>query len=432
MYIPRIPYFHVVPDRVTIEPNMPCHFVASFQPKQIGKQVQNLNILLVNENYSIPIKMLGVANEIEEKTVKKRGPECLPDNFDEEKKYVDQDNLFQPKKGLEGSTKVDRSLPQWLENTDEEFLRSYQNKQAFTEYLKNSRNTRVKKEKDKQIKVKYDQIQEILKEKGIGTEKLIASAGADQQQKGLDSDDEGQAKPPRDLEFEVGLVDTHLDAPQLKLPEAKDLLYVVKPVGEYEPYRKGKDDKSSIDDERSAKPDDNRKDYLPDPKELPKKIFDSEPKNHAEIRDCQAALTGEQLQKITAGPLYIDYGPVNQKSKISRAFYVRNELRNAISVRLMIDKDKQPELKDSYLKPQIIPSSQTAGFIVTIQSHVLAPFRQNVKYVINEKHIFEFQVVASIEHVKLELSRTQFKLQFADDKAEMVTTDVRAPAQHTA
>lgn len=35
---------------------------------------------------------------------------------------------------------------------------------------------------------------------------------------------------------------------------------------------------------------------------LIKKKFKSEPQTQNEIRDCQVELSGEQLQKITAGP----------------------------------------------------------------------------------------------------------------------------------
>ena len=47
-------------------------------------------------------------------------------------------------------------------------------------------------------------------------------------------------------------------------------------------------------------------------------------------------------------------------------------------------------MKLSYLKPQIIPSTQTAGFEVTICSEKLGDFKEHIKYIINEKYEFEF------------------------------------------
>lgn len=44
-----------------------------------------------------------------------------------------------------------------------------------------------------------------------------------------------------------------------------------------------------------------------------------------------------------------------------------------------------------------------AIFEVIIQSNKLQDFKSSVKYFINEKHCFEFLVIASIEPVNLEL-----------------------------
>jgi len=53
-----------------------------------------MQILLLDGAYKLELKMLGKALDIGEKTFDKRGPEILPENFDREKKYVDDDNLF--------------------------------------------------------------------------------------------------------------------------------------------------------------------------------------------------------------------------------------------------------------------------------------------------------------------------------------------------
>ena len=48
-YFPRIPYFHVKPERATIRPKETSHFIATFQPKQIEIHKGVLNIELVNK-----------------------------------------------------------------------------------------------------------------------------------------------------------------------------------------------------------------------------------------------------------------------------------------------------------------------------------------------------------------------------------------------
>lgn len=210
---------------------------------------------------------------------------------------------------------------------------------------------------------------------------------------------------PKDLEFEVGMINTRLDSPHMKLPEAKDRLFVTKPLMSYEPVHQ----------------DDEVKKFDPDPNERVKKKFPSEPNNHAEIRDISQTLSGDQLQKVFAGPVYIDFGSVHVKSKMTKTFFVRNDLRTAISVRIIVDRD---ELKETYQKQQIIPSSQLAGFEVTICSLNLGSFRTNCKYIINERHLFEFQVIASIELVRLELAKTNLKMLFTEENIEMSTSEM--------
>jgi hypothetical protein len=47
-----------------------------------------------------------------------------------------------------------------------------------------------------------------------------------------------------------------------------------------------------------------------------------------------------------------------------------------------------------------------------------------VKYIINEKHIFEFLVTANIDPVQLDLSKQSLKFSFAEDNIEMETNEV--------
>jgi len=44
-----------------------------------------MHILLLDGAYKLELKMLGKALDIGEKIVNKRGPETLPENFDNEK-----------------------------------------------------------------------------------------------------------------------------------------------------------------------------------------------------------------------------------------------------------------------------------------------------------------------------------------------------------
>jgi hypothetical protein len=195
----------------------------------------------------------------------------------------------------------------------------------------------------------------------------LGGAGKDQLNHSDDDNAGADKGPPRDLEFEVGMIRGREDSPKLKLPEAKDTLFVTKPIGDYEPIKSSATGKTDAGMNSSqgvglAK-------FDPNPDQVwKKKKFNSEPKNHAEIRDISKPLTGEELQRVMAGPTFIDFGQVHVKSQKTKTFFIRNDLRTSISVQLFADND---ELKYSYLKPQIIPSSQTAAFEVTVCSSQL-------------------------------------------------------------
>lgn len=255
---------------------------------------------------------------------------------------------------------------------------------------------------------------EKLKELGFSqnTNKRMLEHGSGQVS---DDDDNGKGSVPIDYEFAVGMIENGIVEPQLNLPEAKDTLYVTKPIDKYEP----------------AKPtkliDGKLKQFNPDPNTTNKKKFPVEPKTHSEIRDTTMELSPEMLQKIEAGPVRIDFTNVYIKSKMSKTFYVKNDLRTSISVRLYTDKD---ELSLSYLKPQIIPSGQVGGFDVVICSKGLGQVKQNIKYIINERHIFELMVTAQIDPVALELSKQSIKFTFAEDNIELETNETLKLTNH--
>lgn len=62
-----------------------------------------------------------------------------------------------------------------------------------------------------------------------------------------------------------------------------------------------------------------------------KKAFPQEAQTHKEKREVAMELTGEELKKIQAGPVEIDFGNVFVKSEIARTFHIKNDLRTSIS-----------------------------------------------------------------------------------------------------
>ncbi|EWS70940.1 flagellar associated protein, putative (macronuclear) [Tetrahymena thermophila SB210] len=398
----KIPYFTLSPATAVINPQSKAVFVASFQPKAVGSFQKNMQILLFNGAYKLDLKMLGKALDISEKTITKRGPETLPENFENERKFLDEENLFQTRTKKQYEDRINE-IPDWVvNNKDPTVMDSYMNSKKYDDVLREHRKERLQKEKDKIVAAKYEEMIEKLKQLGLAPDQ-------DGQNQGAESDEEGKggkfADAPIDYAYEVGMIQNRLDTPELPLPISNEPLYVNKPIGKYEPY---------------AQNQENMKSFNPDPNVIIKKKWHSKPQNHKEIREISMKLQGEQLQKIFAGPVFIDFGPVYVKSTIQKTFTIRNDLRTAISCRLIVDSD---ELQGSYQTLQIIPPSQVAGFDVVLKNNTLGQFRNNVKYIINEQHAFEFQVIADIQLVKLELSRVQIKMSFFEDNHEMITKE---------
>mgnify|MGYP001810651586 CR=1 FL=1 len=104
-------------------------------------------------------------------------------------------------------------------------------------------------------------------------------------------------------------------------------------------------------------------------------------------------------------------------SRVTKSFQEKNDLRYSIMVRLEVE-DK--ELEGTYLKPQIIGSSQVGTYEVSFCSSEKRNFKFYVKYIINEIHKFEFMVVAEVVQVDLEISnQTPMKFLFDDTNTSL-------------
>ena len=138
-----------------------------------------------------------------------------------------------------------------------------------------------------------------------------------------------------------------LESPRLHNPDEEKFLFVTKPIGNYEPAE-----------------DLMNKLFLPDPN-MRCKPLPSKPSTHFVMRDINLTLDGHMLKKIHAGPKIIEFGEMFIKSMGEKFFFVRNDMKNAISVRLLLD---DHSISMSYEKPQILMSGQTAGFRVNFRS----------------------------------------------------------------
>jgi len=122
-----------------------------------------------------------------------------------------------------------------------------------------------------------------------------------------------------------------LVSPLLKLPPSQDILWVVKPIGKYEPQYLEENTHISI----GKTPEDD-----PESVNLIKKdkenITNEIPRTHQEIRECNMELKGEDLQKIQVGCKELKMGQIFKNSENAKTFWIKNNHRNYIFVKLDI------------------------------------------------------------------------------------------------
>lgn len=396
-----------------ISPNEKIEVGVSFNPKNLGIFNLDCKLFFLSKQYHVSMKLVGLCINLGEKPKKVRGLESLPESFVRERKTLDQTLALTV--GGKGGEGMSRMLLSWenLANSKElmeqmysqysskfmtsanpdELIYRHINRKIYNDYMRSSRFKREQKLTRLKIDQKMSDLNSKLKEMGVLKDKSTLSED--------DDEDLSKKRPeaPIDPEFYFGIRGKGQYSPKLALPEKKDTLYVERPIANYEPFRVT---------EAQA--------FIPDPLAPLRKKFSSEPKSHKEIRDSNLELNGEMLQKVFAGPKQIDFGMLFVKSTVSRTFTVRNDLRNAIKVRL---ESELEELNKSYLKVQIIPAGEIATFDIIICSRSPQEFKTTIRYIINERHKFEFEVYALIEPVTLEPDQLNLNFRFLDDNNEM-------------
>ena len=208
-----------------------------------------------------------------------------------------------------------------------------------------------------------------------------------------------------------------LDSPRLKLPDPKDTLWVVKPIGQYEPIYMEENIKKQI----GKTPED-----MPDDLEIKKvtgNVTGEIPRTHQEIRECNLELSGEDLQKIQVGAKELNFGQVFKNSEKTLTFWVKNNHRNFIFIKFEIDSN-MPDLQRSYPKSHVIGPGELYGFKIIVYSNTIKKNIYPVKYTINYKHSFKVKVLAEIILVKLELQNSLNKFAYRNDKLEKDKVDM--------
>lgn len=118
------------------------------------------------------------------------------------------------------------------------------------------------------------------------------------------------------------------ESPKLQIPEVKENLWVLKPIGKYEP-------------ESLYENNDTGKDIMDTNKRPSEKLPSLNPTTHKEKKDCEMELDGFALQKIIVGTKEtreIDFGDVFKNSEMYKTFWIRNNSRNHVFVQLDLER----------------------------------------------------------------------------------------------
>ena len=467
----KIPHFSVLPNKGVIKPTYnpqePSRFTVNvfFHPENLGKFADILVMKYVNNMYEIPIRIFGICKASTKLNVH------LNNKFGRTLPVID---------GHSGNkTKSQRKIESMINNTNYIFGQTTQAikvpdelAQDFTKktYRKIDPNLRIKKfhqslfnellskvKKSDDIKGNSDKgynpsselinnfeknfqvYRDIYNHKSIANEELtkmrrerrlqkqrtlVALMNRTKSKENIsDQDFEkdnvktksylGLHKKTTSVDDLSKLVGNRLVSPLLKLPPPHDTLWVVKPIGKYEPTFLEESIQKSI-----GKTPDDAPDSFDSNKKDKESITGEIPRTHQEIRECSLELKGEDLQKIQVGCKELKMGQVFKSSEKAKTFWVKNNHRNYIFVKLDIDSNNLPDLTRTYPKSHVIAPGEMQGFRIVVFSSVVRKSIYPVRYTINYKHSFKLKVYAEVILVKLDIQNAFNKFTFRNDKYE--------------
>jgi hypothetical protein len=413
---PNVSVFYVEPSRIHLKAGEKTTIKVYFRPRSLGKFIRKVDFI-INGNFLVAVTLVGIASEIGLKQKKLTGP--LQVDFDtyDEKTYMEKLNReaenqngervdsegLGPLKGVKSNQKgrsrtaypfkPNPKLMKVADTTQESEIplipTANQNLETYDQYQMQKFNSKVAN--DYLTQQRMDR--EMMKKRGY-------IVGQTTMRNDRIKSYVGKASQGTAENFMTTNIGTdRLESPKMNIPFESDTLFVMNPISTYEPY-------SMYDFSANFSPD-----YV-NPNVYPEK-----PESHAEARDVNSELTGEELQKLQVGPTKIDFGSIFLKSTETKYFQIKNDLRKPIMARL--DIEGYNELQDSYQKPQIIPSGKTASFKVCFSSQGQQLFENMVTYTINEKQNFRIFVRAQVTQVLLRLSKSEEEFIFEDEQVEM-------------
>ena len=470
----KIPHFKVEPNKGKIKPSNGDEISTVsvniyFHPENIGKFNDVIIFKYINNMYEIPIKIYAICKGEQKYNYLKRMSSSTDINtVNNNKKYLQYFNLNinknndlakaqivpdeialdftrKPYRRIDQSTRLKRLYRNQLNHILEKMgqnVTQKSTKQTLEMNNKNNNNPFVKNNHGNEIIKKFDEnfkiYEKMSNHRSLSNLELVKMRQARHLLRPMKIKNKSQISllsEYKEKEINISenlllLPGNRLDTPKLRLPTPRDKLWVASPIGQYESiameeYVKKDIGKTPDDiyDEKFFKKknleDDGYHNYnilQVKNKTREEKVGDI-PRTHQEIRECSMELSGEDLQKIQVGTKEINYGQIFINSEISKTFWIKNNLRTHIFIRLEIDPNFS-ELQKSSPLSHVLSPGDLFGFKITVFSKNIKKIIYPVKYIINYKHVFNLKVCADIIMAKLEVINTLNKFVFKYDKID--------------
>jgi len=394
----KLPFFTIKPSSGIIFPNAEFPPITiTFHPNNFGNFSDVLVLKYVNGIYEIPIRIMGMCNEKGKNTKRIRESEKTEEDLMNALVPIEKAlNFTMPTKKPEDQVaKIEKQYQarrSELKSANEEILKNFENK--FDEY-RSLREDRRKADafllEKRTMRLQIDNPQS----------KLIKNVIIDDNVKSH----EGRLNL---LEYLINQKENRIASPKFKLPKANDDLWVLEPIGKYEP-------KNMINTHLN-------KSEIFDPNKSPSDKYPNlVPTTHKEKRDCLMELSGTDLQNIIIGSCDIEFGDIFKNSEMRKTFWIKNNLRTNIFVQLELDK---PELKRSYPTSIVIAPYTTEGFNLVLFSPERRSINFYLKYKINYKHSFKLRLIGNVVPVTLEQRNQLTDFTFKSERYEKDKVDI--------
>jgi hypothetical protein len=392
----KLPNFQARPPSGTLKPMQSQSCVVSFAPGQMGDKKNVMNLTLAGGLAKLPIRCMGQAKAAPKgaKKMLTGGPNSQPADFRPTFNFVKSEKADE-KKARTATGKWTRAQP-WEEM---DLLTS----SAWDESKAGSAPTDLKAGKETfslqklaanaEHKKKYDSF-------------LTQAAEERSKKKAEKKEKKFQAKFGSTSKYDPSNPDLGMDRdveePMLPLPEANEGLWLQRPLDGTTPA--GGVTRLPVDENR-----------------LISKKFKPAPTTQAEVRDCEAELTSQELLGVHASHKVIDFGEVVVNSVTAKNFAVSNDLPRCVLVAMgKLDNEVEASVPAS----QVIPSGATAGFDITFQSAHEGKFKKSVQWIVNSKHTFKFTILAQVVPVSILLNTQELKMSFSDQSLDSSVSEI--------